>query len=170
MASDKIHLYIGMYDSVQSAEADFSDLKALHESGRVGAYDAAVLSRGDEGEAVRVVERAGATRHDLWSGVGIGAVVGVLFPPAIIGTAVVGGGIGALVGHFTRGLSKADIQEAGTALACCEAALMIVGDARIEEQLERVLSRARPRLAKEIAADPQAFRAALQEAQEQRPS
>jgi uncharacterized membrane protein len=166
MAAEKIHLYIGLYDSVDSAEADFDDLKALHESGRVGAYDAAVLTR--DGDAVTIAKRVGATRHGLWSGVGVGVVVGVLFPPSILGTAAVGGGIGALTGHFSRGLSKADAEEAGTALRGSDAALMIVGDAQIAEQFERVLSRARPRVAKEIDADPKAFTEALREAEAQR--
>jgi uncharacterized membrane protein len=166
MASEKIHLCIGLYDAVDTAEADFADLKRLHEYGRLGAYDAAVITR--EEDTVKVDKRVGKTQHGLWSGVGIGAAAGVLVPPARVATAVVGGGIGALTGHLKRGLSEEDIEEAGTALRRSRAALMIVGDEDMVAQLERVLSRAHPRIAKEIDADPKAFTEALREAEEQR--
>jgi hypothetical protein len=39
-----------------------------------------------------------ATRHGAWGGAAVGALIGILFPPAIIGTAVVGAAVGGVSG------------------------------------------------------------------------
>ncbi|HWJ53267.1 MAG TPA: hypothetical protein VNT24_07835 [Propionibacteriaceae bacterium] len=41
-----------------------------------------------------------ATRHGVWGGAAAGAVVDLLFAPALIGSALVGGAIGAAGGHL----------------------------------------------------------------------
>lgn len=46
----------------------------------------------------------------------VGAVVGVLFPPSILGAAVVGAGGGALVARMTRGLGRGKVKDLGEAL------------------------------------------------------
>jgi uncharacterized membrane protein len=166
MTAKPIHLYVGLYETLDAAEEDFADLKTLHESGHVGAYDAAVLSRGADG-AVHVDERRHRARRDAFAGVAVGALAGALFPPALLAAAVAGGAAGGLIGHFREGLSRADTAELSAALEGTPAALVVVGDPAIEEQLERVLSRAGTRLAKVVAAEPEAFAAALREAEEQ---
>ena len=45
MAHDPVHLFIGLYDSVEGAEHDFDNVISLHRQGLVGAYDAAVIER-----------------------------------------------------------------------------------------------------------------------------
>jgi uncharacterized membrane protein len=52
-----------------------------------------------------------ATRHGAWGGAAVGAVVGILFPPSIIGTAIVGAAVGGVRGHLWRGMSRADVKE-----------------------------------------------------------
>ena len=50
----------------------------------------------DEGGYVHVNKDEMATRHGAWGGA---AVVGILFPPAIIATAAVGAAVGGIGGH-----------------------------------------------------------------------
>ena len=38
------------------------------------------------------------TQHGAWTGAGVGALVGILFPPAVLGAAIVGAGAGGLTG------------------------------------------------------------------------
>jgi uncharacterized membrane protein len=58
-----------------------------------------VITKDDAGK-VHVNKDEMATRHGAWGGAAVGAVVGILFPPSIIGIALVGaavGGVGVLL-------------------------------------------------------------------------
>lgn len=167
--SDKdkaLHLCLGVYPNADLAEADMKDLAYLHGSGRVGTYDAAVVFKNAEGK-VHVTKHEKPTQHAAWSGIGVGAVLGLLFPPSIIATAAVGGVAGGLVGHLWKGMSRGDIKELGEALDEGEAAFLIVGPPEIEQQAERLLSRSRRRVVKQIDVDHHEFAAALAEAEKQ---
>ena len=95
MATDGLVLYLGVYDGAARAEQDFEELAELHRSGRVGTYDAALVEK-DERGAVRLHKHEQPTRNAAWTGIGAGAVLGLLFPPSIIGSAIVGGLAGGL--------------------------------------------------------------------------
>jgi uncharacterized membrane protein len=149
MTKKTVHLCVGIYDRPETAESDYADLRTLHNEGLVGAYDAAVVTRDAEGK-VAVVERKRDTARGAWTGLGVGALAGLLFPPAILGAALVGGAAGGLVGKARESLSKADAEELGAALTGDEVALAIVGDAALFERLDQVLPGASRRLAKEL--------------------
>ena len=149
MAKGTVHLCVGIYDRLETAELDYADLKTLHGEGRVGAYDAAVVAR-DASGAIAVQERKKDTVRGGWTGLGIGALAGLLFPPSILATALAGGVAGGLVGKARESLSKADAEERGAALKGDEVALAVVGDVALFERLEQVLPRASRRVAKEL--------------------
>jgi uncharacterized membrane protein len=113
---------------------------------------------------IAVVERKKETAHGAWTGLGIGALAGLLFPPAIIGAALVGGVAGGLVGKVRASLSKADAEELGAALRGDEVALAVVGDAALFERIEQVLPRASRRIAKELDLTKEDLGQAMQEA------
>ena len=81
----------------------------------VGTYDAAVINKDDNGK-VHVHKHEKATQHGAWGGIAVGALVGVLFPPAVLGAAAVGGVVGGVGGHFRKGLSRGDAKELGETL------------------------------------------------------
>jgi uncharacterized membrane protein len=162
MAKDTVHLCVGIYDRLETAEDDFASLNKLHHAGLVGAYDAAVVTRGADG-TVSVVERKKDTVHGMWTGLGVGALAGLLFPPAMLGTALVGGVAGGLAGKARESLSKADAEELGAALREHEVALAVVGDATLFERAEQVLAGARRRVAKELELTKEDIGQAMQE-------
>ena len=164
MAKGTVHLCVGIYDRLETAEGDYADLKRLHGEGLVGAYDAAVVARQADG-TIAVVERKKETARGAWTGLGIGAVAGLLFPPAIVGAALVGGGAGGLVGKAREGLSKTDAEELGAALKGDEVALAVVGDVALFERLEQILPRASRRIAKELDLTKEDLGRAMQEAE-----
>jgi uncharacterized membrane protein len=164
MAHDSLVLYLGVYTSPIRAEADFEDLAKLHRSGRVGTYDAAIVEK-DEHGAVSMTKHEWPTRHASWTGLGVGALVGLLFPPSIIAGALVGGVTGALAGHLWKGMSRADIKELGEALDAGDAALIVIGSPELREQTERILSGAQQRIVKELDVKHHEFAAALAEAE-----
>ena len=164
MAKGTVHLCVGIYDRLETAEGDYADLKRLHGDGLVGAYDAAVVARQADG-TIAVVERKKETARGAWTGLGIGAVAGLLFPPAIVGAALVGGVAGGLVGKAREGLSKTDAEELGAALKGDEVALAVVGDVALFERLEQILPRASRRIAKELDLTKEDLGRAMQEAE-----
>jgi uncharacterized membrane protein len=156
MADEPVFLYLAAYDSEDDARADYEVLQELHAGGVVGTYDAAIVTKDADGK-VHVHKHEKPTQHGAWTGIGVGAVIGVLFPPSIIGTAIVGGAAGGLVGHLWRGMSRGDVKELGDALDAGEAALVVVGRSKLEETLDRELRRATKRIEKQVDADAKAF-------------
>jgi hypothetical protein len=65
----------------------------------------------DDKGKVHVNKDETATRHGAWGGAAAGAVIGILFPPSIIGTAIVGAAVGGVSGHLWRGMSRNDVKE-----------------------------------------------------------
>ena len=99
MADRPVFLYAAIYDEIADAEADYEAVFDLHAAGAIGTFDSAVIRKEEDGK-VRVTKTEKPTQHGAWTGAGVGALVGIIFPPAIIGAAVVGAGAGGLIGHL----------------------------------------------------------------------
>ena len=129
---DGVFVYVGTYPDEMSARDDYEIVKDLHAVGAVGTYDASVVTKDDNGK-VHVNKDETSTRHGAWGGAAVGAMVGILFPPALIGSAVVGATVGGVGAHLWKGMSRADVKEFGELIDAGEAALVIVGrvDARV---------------------------------------
>jgi uncharacterized membrane protein len=150
--ADAVFLYLGTYPSEAAARSDYDVVKDLHAVGAVGSYDAAVVTKDASGK-VHVNKDEMATRHGGWGGAAAGAVVGILFPPAILASAAVGGAIGGVGGHLWRGMSRSDVKELGDVIDAGEAALLIVGESTIEEAIDKADLKAEKHVAKEINAN-----------------
>jgi uncharacterized membrane protein len=146
---DGIFLYIGTYPSEAVARSDYDIVKDLHAEGAVGTYDAAVVTKDQSGK-VHVNKDEMATRHGGWGGAAAGAVIGILFPPSIIGSALVGGAIGGVSGHLWRGLSRSDVKELGDIIDAGEACLLIVGASTLEQALNKASLKAEKHIAKKL--------------------
>ena len=120
MADRPVFLYAAIYDEIGDAEADYEAVFDLHAAGAIGTFDSAVIRKEEDGK-VRVTKTEKPTQHGAWTGAGVGALVGILFPPAIIGSAIVGAGAGGLVGHLRGGISRDDLKELGDELRGREA-------------------------------------------------
>lgn len=161
MADEPVFVYVAAYDSEADARADYEVLKDLHAGGLVGTYDAALVTKDDDGK-VHVHKHEKPTQHGAWTGVGVGAVVGILFPPSIIGSAIVAGAAGGVIGHLWHGMSRGDVKELGEALDAGDAALVVVGRSKLEETLDRELKRADRRIEKQVKADAKELEKQLQ--------
>ena len=160
---DSVFLFIGTYPDEVSARNDYEVLKDLHLRGAIGTYDAAVLTKDSSGK-IHVNKDEMATRHGAWGGAAAGALVGILFPPSIIGTAIVGAAVGGVSGHLWRGMSRADVKELGDIIDDGEAALIIVGESFLETALEKFELKADKRVAKELNVKSKDIDKAVQEA------
>ena len=120
--------------------------------GAIGTFDSAVIEKDEDGK-VHVHKTEKPTQHGAWTGAGVGALVGILFPPAIIGSAIVGAGAGGLIGHLRGGVSRDDLKDLGDELEAGNAAVIVLGESKIEEQLEKAVTRANKVIEKQVDAD-----------------
>src|SRR6187549_920403 len=152
MSDNPVFLYAAVYDEIADAEADYEAVFDLHAAGAIGTFDSAVIRKEDDGK-VRVTKTEKPTQHGAWTGAGVGALVGILFPPAVLGAAIVGAGAGGLTGHLSRGISRRHLKDLGEALEDGSAAVIVLGESKIEEQLEKATKRANKLIEKELDAE-----------------
>jgi uncharacterized membrane protein len=160
---DAVFVYIGTYPDEAAARADYDAIKELHKAGAIGTYDAAVITK-DQAGKVHVNKDELATRHGAWGGAAAGAIIGMLFPPAIIGTALVGAAVGAAGGHLWRGVSRADVKEFGEIIDQGQAALVIIGESKIAEAIDKAALRAEKHIARELGVSAKDVDRAIREA------
>jgi uncharacterized membrane protein len=166
MADRPVFLYAAVYDDVTDAKSDYEAVFDLHAAGAIGTFDAAVIEKPADGE-VHVHKTEKPTQHGAWTGIAVGAVAGILFPPSIIGTAIVGGAAGGLIGHLWRGMSRGDLKDLGEALDEGDAAVIVVGESKIDEQIAKATKRARKLVEKQIDADAEELKRQLRAAEQE---
>jgi len=164
MADNPVFLYAAIYDEIADAEADYEAVFDLHAAGAIGTFDSAVIRKEDDGK-VRVTKTEKPTQHGAWTGAGVGALVGIIFPPALIGSAIVGAGAGALTGHLSGGISRGDLKDLGEELEAGSAAVVVLGESKIEEQLEQATKRANKLIEKQVDADADEFKRNVENAE-----
>ena len=167
MAVDTLMVYVGVYNRVADAEADYDVVKALHtEADLIDAYDAAVVERRDDGKTKIVRKHETPTRVGGVLGGGVGLATGLvvaLFPFAAVGGgllvgATAGGAIlGAVAGHAAAGMSRHDLKELGEHLDAGQAGLVVVAVADMGAKVERAMNRAAKLEQRQIKADNEAI-------------
>jgi uncharacterized membrane protein len=160
---DGVFIYIGTYPDEMAARGDYEIVKDLHASGVVGTYDASVVTKDADGK-VHVNKDETSTRHGAWGGAAVGAVVGILFPPSLIGSALVGAGVGGVGGHLWKGMSRSDVKELGDLIDDGEAALLIVGESKLASAIEKADLKAEKHVAKELDVSSKDIDKAVEEA------
>jgi uncharacterized membrane protein len=159
--SNGTFIYVATYPSEVAARDDYQIVKGLHADGLVGSYDAAVVTKDADGKVHENKDET-ATRHGAWWGIAAGAAVGVLFPPSILATAAAGGVIGGVSGHLARGMSRSEARELGDFIDPGQAGLVVVGESKVEQAIERAVTKAEKQTAKELGVKPEDVDSALQ--------
>ena len=166
MSDRPVFVYAATYGSYDDCLADYEVLLEAHAAKLVGTYDVALITKDPEGK-IHVEKHEKPTQHGAWGGIAVGALVGVLFPPSVLGAAVVGGLAGGIGGHLKGGMSRDDAKELGEMLEAGQSALVVIGESRVEEQLDKVLTRAEKSIEKEIDADAKEIERELKEAEKE---
>lgn len=167
MSEDRdLFLYAASYPDMETAQLDYEAVKDLHAEGVIGTYDAAIVYKDADGK-VHVHKHEKSTQHGAWTGVAVGAVVGVIFPPSVIGAAVVGGTAGGLIGHFRGGLSRDDAKEIASLVDEDGIVLLVVGQSKLKEYIDKAVTHAQREVQKQVKGDIKDFDKALDEAQKQ---
>ena len=173
MAVDTFIVLAASYDALGAAEADYHAVRDFYlTSGLLDTYDAAVITRDDRGKVRIVVKHEQPTRQGAWRGLGIGLVGGALvalFPAVGIGAGLLlggagGAGLGALAGHVTAGLKRADLKDLGELLDEGHSGLVVVAASDLGDRVERHIKRARKVTRKQLKADEKAVERDIEEA------
>jgi uncharacterized membrane protein len=174
MALDTFIVYVGVYDNVDDADADYDLVKDLHtKAGLIDAYDAAVIERRAGGKVKITKKHETPTRVGGVLGGGVGLATGLvvaLFPFAAIGggllAATTGGGalLGAVAGHAAAGMSRHDLKELGEHLDAGQAGLVVVAVSDMEAKVEHAMKKAKKVETRRLQADPAAIEADVQAA------
>jgi uncharacterized membrane protein len=152
MADQPVFLFLGVYGDPAVAREDLEVVRDLHATGVIGTYDAAVAVKDADG-SVHIDKWEKPTQHGAWWGIGAGAVIGILFPPSLLGAAAVGGVTGGLIGHFHGGMSRKDVKELGEMLDAGEACLIVIGKDKLEETLAKADLKAQKTVEKQLDVD-----------------
>jgi len=166
MSDRPVFIYAATYATPEDAFADYGALLDLHHAELVGTYDVAIITKDADGK-VHVEKHEKPTQHGAWTGIAVGAVVGILFPPSIIGAAAVGGITGGVIAHLARGMSRSDMKELGDLVDEGQAALVVIGESRVQERLDNALTRAQKSIEKATEADSKQFERELKEAEKE---
>ena len=140
MAVDTFVAYVGVYPSVEDAEADYQLVKDLHtKAGMMDAYDAAVIEKRADGKVRITKKHETPTRVGGVLGGGVGLATGLvlaLFPFAAI-----------------AGMSRSDLKELGEYLDEGQAGLVVVGVSEMEDDIKQSMTKADKVESREIKAD-----------------
>jgi uncharacterized membrane protein len=161
--TDSTFIYVATYPDEAVARDDYQVVKDLHAGGLVGSYDAAVITKDASGRIHENKDET-ATRHGAWWGIAAGAAVGLIFPPSVLGAAAAGGVIGGVTGHLSRGMSRSRAKELGDFIDPGQAGLIVVGEARVEDAIQRAVTRAEKETTEELDVNPKDVDKTLQQA------
>ena len=78
--------------------------------------------------------------------------------------AAAGAAVGGVSGHLWRGMSRADVKEFGDLIDAGQAALVIVGESKLEQAVDKAGLKAEKHVAKELDVSPKDIDRAVQEA------
>src|SRR6478736_6677637 len=139
--SSTVEVFVAAFDAKPKAAAALKDFQSAQREGAIDLIDAAVIVRTADGK-VQFEETADPSGKK-WAkrGAIAGGVVGLIFPPSIIGTAVVGAAGGGIWGKVRdKGFKDEDLRAIGDSLPPGSSAIIAVAEDRMIEQLENGLA------------------------------
>ena len=128
---------VAVYPDLPTAERDWTALEAAAQAKAIDLADAALIEKPTTVETVTIHRQS---HHGWGKGAVAGAVVGVLFPPSLIGAAAVGAGSGAVLARMNRSLDRGDIKDLGDVMDTGEIALVALTHADGVTALDQVLT------------------------------
>jgi len=137
MATANLELFVAVFATEQEAGATLKDFKAMDREGSIDLIDAAAIVHGADGK-VRFEETADPSGRK-WAkrGAIAGGVVGLIFPPSIIGAAAVGAAGGGIWGKVRdKGFKDEDLKQLGESMSPGTSAIIAIAEDRMLERLQ----------------------------------
>jgi uncharacterized membrane protein len=114
---------VATYKDLATAERDWAAVEKASKDGQVDLADAALVEREADG-AVKTIKRQ--EYYGWGKGAITGALVGLIFPPSIIVSSVVGAAGGSLITRLSRSLSRTDIKDLGEVMDAGDIDMVVV--------------------------------------------
>src|SRR5215207_3844656 len=135
MADNPLQVFVAAFDNEEQAGTALKDFRAMDREGSIELIDAVVVVRGPDGN-VKSEETADPSGKK-WAkrGAIAGGLVGVIFPPTIIGTALLGAAGGGIWGK----VRDKGLKAIGESLAPGTSAIIAIAEDRMIERLQRGL-------------------------------
>jgi uncharacterized membrane protein len=144
-----LSLYVATYADAAAARDDFDALKAA-QGADLQVMAAVVMSRDAAGQVDVLSEGSGMTGGGAVLGGGVGLVVGLFAPPLLAATAI-GAGIGAVLGHLTKRHAEKELGvELEEYLPPNSSAVVVVVDDVYLDRVEAALTKAVKRINKAV--------------------
>jgi uncharacterized membrane protein len=140
MGANPIQVFVAVFGNESEAKEALGDFQAMRKDDSIDLIDAAVIVRGADGK-VKFEETIDPSGKK-WAkrGAIAGGLVGLIFPPSLIGTAIVGAAGGGLWGKVRdKGFKDEDLKAIGESMDPGTSAIIAVAEDHVAEQLARGL-------------------------------
>jgi uncharacterized membrane protein len=139
---------VAVYSDQGAAEKDWDAIEVSAKSGEIDLADAALVHREADGTITTLRRQS---HHGWGKGAIAGAMVGLIFPPSLIGSAIVGAGGGGIVARLSRKVDRGDIKDLGEVMDTGDINMVVVTDSGSTKVLVDLLEGATKTLTKESA-------------------
>src|SRR6516165_8261484 len=140
MATSTLEVFVAAFGSEDEAGAALKDFKAADREGAIDLIDAAVIVHRADGKVH--FQETGDPSGKTWAkrGAIAGGLVGLIFPPSIIGTAAVGAAGGGIWGKVRdKGIPDEELRRIGESIPPGSSAIIAVAEDRVVENLQRAI-------------------------------
>lgn len=158
-----VTVFVGGYEDAWAATRDFNAIEELHDDKVLGEYEAAVVKKEPSGEVVVSEVKTSTRSKGAAKGALAGGAIGVLFPPSVVGSAIVGTGAGLTASGMKKPLKRHDIKELGGLLREGRTGVVVVADAATDQALYEALPTALRRAHITVEPDAASIKAAINE-------
>ena len=127
MSDTNVTLMAAKYPNQEHAQTILDTLELMHRGLTIDLKDAVMITKEDDGK-IKVHETSDVTTgKGLKRGLIAGGILGLIFPPSLLVTALVGGGLGALWGKIKdSGVKHDEIEDLAKSLTPDQAALIVL--------------------------------------------
>lgn len=127
MSDKNITLMAAKYPDQEHAQTILTMLESMHQALTIDLKDAVMATKEADGKIKLHETTDVTTRKGLKRGMIAGGILGAIFPPSLLVTAALGGGIGALWGKIKdSGVKQDDLKKMADSLTPGQAALVVL--------------------------------------------
>src|SRR6476619_3106757 len=137
MTTSTLEVFVATYDTENGAAAASKAFQAAQRDGAIDLIDAAVIVHTAD-DKVKIEETADPSGKK-WAkrGAIAGGIVGLIFPPSIIASAVVAGGAGGIWGKIRdKGFKDEDLKEVGESMEPGSSAIIAIAEDHVLDRLQ----------------------------------
>ncbi len=141
MTDKSVEVFVAAFGNEAQAGVALKEFRAMDREGSIDLIDAVVVVHGAD-DKVHFEETADPSGKKLAKrGAIAGGLVGLIFPPSIIASAVIGGAGGGVWGKIRdKGFKDEDLKAVGESLEPGTSAIIAIAEDRVVERLEAGLA------------------------------